>query len=56
MADIVATIKNKSGQTVALTLDEADERVEYFKKLVKRDELDSVTFGKPKGAKSDDKK
>lgn len=44
MAAVTVTVKNKSGQTVVLTLDdESDrERIDYFRLLVKRDDLDSV--------------
>lgn len=42
MGYVKAEVTNKTGGTVTLTLDENDERVEYLKKLVKRDELEAV--------------
>lgn len=44
MGYVKAEVTNKSGQKVGLLLDEDDERVEYLKKLVKRDELEDVKF------------
>lgn len=46
MGYVKAEVTNKSGQKVGLLLDEDDERVEYLKKLVKRDELEDVKFSK----------
>jgi acylphosphatase len=46
MGFVKAEVTNKSGGKVTLTLDEDDERIEYFKKLVKRDELEAVKFSK----------
>lgn len=46
MAAVHVFITNKSGGKVALTLDEDDSRIEYFRKLVKRDELDEVKVEK----------
>ena len=42
MGSVKVEVTNKSGQKVGLLLDEDDERVEYLKKLVKRDELEDV--------------
>lgn len=42
MGNVHVQVTNKSGGVVTLRLDENDERVEYLKKLVKRDELEAV--------------
>ena len=50
MADVQVHVTNMTGGKVSLTLDENDERIEYFKKLVRREELEAVTVSKPRGA------
>lgn len=52
MADIHARVTNKTGGVVTLLLDEDDERVEYFKKLVRREELEAVRFSKAPAKKA----
>lgn len=52
MANVHVTVTNKSGGKTSLTLDEEDERIEYFKRLVKRDELEDVKVSKPVAKKS----
>jgi hypothetical protein len=49
VADVKVIVVNKSGKTVGLTLDdERDaERIEYLKKQVKADVLESVKVEKP---------
>lgn len=42
MANMHVTVKNTSGQTVVFSMDEDDERIEHFRKLVRREELESV--------------
>lgn len=51
MADVHVHVTNKTGGKVSLTLDEEDPRIEYMKKLVRRDELEAVTVSKPTAAK-----
>jgi hypothetical protein len=51
MADVHVHVTNKTGGKVSLTLDEDDARIEYFKTLVKRDELEAVTVSKPTAPK-----
>ncbi|MFG3710133.1 hypothetical protein [Micromonospora sp. NPDC047730] len=42
MASVTVTVKNNSGQTVSLSMDENDERIAHFRKLVRREELAAV--------------
>lgn len=42
MAEVHVHVTNKTGGEVTLRLDESDERIEYFKKLVRREELEAV--------------
>lgn len=51
MANVHVNVTNKTGGKVSLLLDEDDERIEYFKKLVRREELEAVTVSKPPAAK-----
>lgn len=51
MADVHVHVTNKTGGKVSLLLAEEDERIEYFRKLVKRDELEAVTVSKPTAKK-----
>ena len=51
MGNVHVHVVNKTGGKVSLLLDENDERVEYFKKLVRRDELESVRVVGVDGAK-----
>lgn len=46
MGNVHVHVTNKSGGELTLLLDENDERVEYLKKLVKRDELEAVKVSK----------
>ncbi|MYW50596.1 hypothetical protein GTY64_03755 [Streptomyces sp. SID8376] len=43
MAEISVEVVNNSGQTVGLQVEEGGETHEYLKKLVRRDDLQSVT-------------
>lgn len=55
MAAVHVIVKNNSGNTVGLLLDdERDaERITYLQKLAKRDELDSVQIRKAPTRKSE---
>lgn len=46
MAEVNVHVTNKTGGKVSLRLDENDERIEYFKKLVRREELEAVSVTK----------
>ena len=52
MADVHVHVTNKSGGKTSLLMDDEQdaERIEYLKKLVKRDELDEVKVTKPRAA------
>jgi hypothetical protein len=54
MAEVHVTTENLSGQKVTFLLDdERDaEKIEYFQKLKRRDELNDVTVSKPPAAKA----
>lgn len=43
MADVQVHIVNKSGQKVALTVDEDGDMLAHFKKMLKADEFESVS-------------
>lgn len=49
MADVHVTTENNSGQKVTLLLDDErdSEKIEYFKTLVRREDLRDVTVTKP---------
>ncbi|MDA8438238.1 MAG: hypothetical protein M0Z51_05155 [Propionibacterium sp.] len=44
MADVIVTTKNMQGQVAAFLLDEKDERIDLFKSMKRREELDEVTI------------
>lgn len=52
MALVQVTVKNNSGHTVGLTLDDEQdaERIAYLRTLVKREDLDSIKVNPVKGA------
>lgn len=51
MGNVHVHVVNKTGGKVSLLLDENDERLDYFKKLVRRDELESVRVVSADGPK-----
>lgn len=57
MADVHVIVKNNSGHTVGLTLDDEQdaERIDYLKKQAKREDLDTVTVKPLRKAPKTDK-
>lgn len=51
MALVPVEIVNNSGQTVCLTLEEPGEMLEYFRKQVRAEALESVKVLKPSPAR-----
>lgn len=53
MAEVHVTTENLSGQKATFSLDDVRDadQIEYFQKLLRRDELNDVTVSKPPAAK-----
>lgn len=51
MADVAVEIVNNSGKTVRMTIDDG-EQLDYYRKLVKREDLESVKVLTPAARKT----